>query len=484
VADGRFREAIPLLRAAVAGDPDNTDARLLYARVLSWVREYDASLAEYRIVLEKRPGDPRALSGYARVLAWSGRYDESLREFRLAIAADPGNLETRVGYARALSWSGDLAGASHEYERILAEDPDQGDAWLGLASVARWRGAPAAADRFVTRAGDLGADPEGVADEERAVRQALGPSVGGGYTAYSEVEYVSGPNFVIKASGPYAQASATVRRAAGIVGRVGWIALEEIPSDSDTLDYDLTTVDYRVDAAYKRGYPWQAAAGFEYQTFESTGVLVRYPLTSDDDFVGWSARVWRFTDRVTPRASARRSFLPLKLVDPSNGARYFDPGHVDDYEAGVAWQWSGRGSADGFVAPGFYSDGNERSTVSGSVAYRIQASVPYVSVDGSLTYADWLFQSPNYFTPLNSLRATAGLAVSGYAGRPAADYGFRYRVSRITSSNFDDITTHAWSGYANVTAAGMVPLGVEASYSIDNHSYETWFLGLSGSLRW
>jgi len=31
---------------------------------------------------------------------------------------------------------------------------------------------------------------------------------------------------------------------------------------------------------------------------------------------------------------------------------------------------------------------------------------------------------------------------------------------------------------------GTLPLGLEASYSVDNNSYETWYLGVSGSARW
>jgi len=490
IGEGRFGEAIPLLREELRADPTNDDARLLLARVLSWNRQYDASLAEYRILLDRHPNNAQARAGYARVLSWSGRYAESIREYRIAIASDSTNLETRVGYARALSWSGDVAGASQEYFRILSLNAKQADAWLGLASVARWRGASTASDRFVTRARGLGADPAGAAEEELAVRTALEPSIGGGWVGSSEREYVTGPDFTIESTGPYAQARATLGRSAGVTARVGWLQLKETPSesvppsDSDTLDYDLNSVDYRADVALLRGYPWQVSFGAEYSTFSSRSAEVFYPLTADDDFVGWNARVWRFTNRLTPSLSARRSFLPLKLIDPSTGARYFDPGHVDNYEAKLAWQWNGRGTADALVSPGFYSDDNRRSTISGGATYRIQARVPFIGVDGRLTWADWDFASPNYFTPLNSLRATAGLSVRGYAERPAADYGFRYGISGISSSNFDNILIHAWSGYANVTVADAVPLGLEAEYSIDNNSYETWYLGLSAAARW
>src|SRR5262249_49390692 len=100
----RFWEAIPLLRAELNEHPENDDARPPPARVLSWERSYDQSLAEYRQLLGRHPDDPSIRAGYARVLAWSGRHDEAAREFRRAIQADSTNLETRVGYARALSW--------------------------------------------------------------------------------------------------------------------------------------------------------------------------------------------------------------------------------------------------------------------------------------------------------------------------------------------------------------------------------------------
>ena len=29
-----------------------------------------------------------------------------------------------------------------------------------------------------------------------------------------------------------------------------------------------------------------------------------------------------------------------------------------------------------------------------------------------------------------------------------------------------------------------LPLSIEGAYSVDNHSYETWFIGLSASARW
>ena len=480
--EDRQAEAIPLLQSELRARPGNDDARLLLARVLSWQRRYDESIAEYRELLSKKPNDATLRAGYARVLAWSGRHEEAAREFRTAIAADSTNLETRVGYARVLSWSGDLAAASTEYQRILAADPRTGDAWLGLASVSRWRGAATAADRYAARAESLHADPEAAAEERGAIANALKPSAGTGWSASKEREYVDlAPDFTLDTDGPYVQGRGTLARKATFTGRVSWLDLVETPGSGPARNYDVSSVVTRVDGSFLRGYPWQASAAVEYRSFEQNPGTTLFPLGDEDTFFGWGARVWRFTGRLTPRAAIHRDYIAIKETEPDT---VFVPGHVDEYEGGLGWQWSGRGTADAVVSRGVYSDDNRRWTAAGGASYRVKTATPTVTLDGRLTYRDWDFTSRSYFTPLGSTRGAAGVAVAGYAQKAALDYGFRYEFAGLNSTNFADIWTHTWSGYVNVTAFGSLPLGLEASYSVDNNSYETWYLGFSGSARW
>jgi hypothetical protein len=54
----------------------------------------------------------------------------------------------------------------------------------------------------------------------------------------------------------------------------------------------------------------------------------------------------------------------------------------------------------------------------------------------------------------------------------------------MQSGNFEDISTNTGSVYLNGTVLGSLPLGLEAYGSVDNHSYRTWGLTLSGSVRW
>jgi len=485
----RFGDAAAALRGALAARPGDTTAWSLLARVLSWDRKFDESLATYRELLAANPGDTFDRAGYARVLAWSGHYEESIREFRRAAAADSTNLETRIGLARALSWEGDLPGAAIEYRRLLALNPAYGDAWLGAATIARWRGAATAADLRAAKAAAGGADAAALAEERAAIDRALAPVTSIGWSTSHERQRASGaPDFTIEETGPYGALRATIGRAVGIGARVARTQLFERNTRSaagdTTLDYDLESRSLRLDASFLRGYPIQAAVGGEWRRFDERSAKVLHPLTDDDAFTGWNARVWGYAGRWTPGLTARRTFLALKGWRAATGTLRFEPGHLTDVEGTLGWQWNARGNASLFATRGETSDDNRRWRAGGTVAYRLHIGRPSLRLDYSLTFADWDRRSPSYFTPLASTRHAAGVSVNGYAEPGAIDYGARYEFSHLASSNFADIETNSWSGYLNGVVSDRFPVGLEASYSVDNNDYETWYVGVSGGVRW
>jgi len=487
LADSKqFAAAAATLREALGRNPDDPEVRSLLARVLAWDRKYDESIAEYQLLLAKHPDRAFDRAGYARVLAWSGRHETSIREFRRAIAADSTNLETRVGYARALSWAGDRAGAHTEYRKILRANPAYGDAWLGYATIARWRGAATASDRFTQRAAANGADREGLEEEETAARRAMATSVGGGYVASRERQYVDvAPDFVIESSGPFVTAGTTVSRAAGVTARGSWLVNFEdngasAPGDT-ALNYDLRATVVRADVSFLRGYPLQFTVGAEHRTLDAGSGRVLYPLSGDDDFFGWNARVWWHAGRFTPSLSAARGYVPIKSV---SGPREILAGDQTTTEADLAWQWNARGTAHLSAAHGSYSDDNDRTEFGGGAAYKVRLPSPSLTLDYGVSFRDFDQISTSYFTPLGSVRHAAGLALNGYSDRAGLDYGLRYEYSLLNSDNFDDIRTHTWSGYWNIASLAAVPLGVDGSYSIDNNDYESWYVGVSGAVRW
>ena len=485
----RFDAAASDLRRALDARPGDRTIGSLLARVLSWDRRYDESIAAYRELLAAHPDDAFDRAGYARVLAWSGRHEESIREFRRAAAADPTNLETRIGLARALSWSGDLPGAAMEYARVRRSNPAYGEAWLGAATVARWRGAATAADRFAAKAAALGADPANLEEERIAIDRALAPTVTVGWTTSHETQRASGaPDFTIEETGPFGVARATLGRAVGVGVRVARTQLFETntrPAPGDTTrNYDLESRSVRADASFLRGYPVQASVGGEWRSFDARAAKVLYPLSGDDAFTGWNARLWAYAGRFTPSLAARRTFVALKGAHPSTGALRFEPGDLTDVEGTLAWQWNARGTASLFAARGEYSDDNRRDRAGGTVGYRVRAGRPSLRLDYALAFADWDFRSPSYFTPLASTRHAGGTTLSGYSDRGAVDWGLRWELSHLASSNFEDITANAFSGWLNGTLADRFPVGAEASWSTDDNDYKTWYVALYGAVRW
>jgi len=483
-----FSKAAATLRAALRSDPENQEMLSLLARVLAWSRHFDESIGTYRKLLARHPDDAFDRAGYARVLAWSGRSDKALPEFRRAIAQDSTDLEARLGYARAMSWDGDLAGASAEFLRVIEANPNNGDAWLGLATVARWRAAPTASDKFTGRAATRGADAEALAEERDAVRLALRPTAGPGWTRTRERQITSDSTaFQLETQGEFVDGHATLSRSVGLSARLSrlhhWEINPGLPTDT-TLNYDLRSTGFRTELAFLRGYPVQAAAGFTVQHFQSRSGTVLYPLGEDKDFFGFDARLWHYMGRVTPSASLSREFIAIKTNDAVTGARVLDPGGVTNAEGALKWDPNGRVSLRGNLTHSFYTDDNERTSLGGLLGYRLRRAQPRVAADYGLTWADFTKASTSYFTPRNSVKHTAGLEASGYSEKRAFDYGARYQFSFLTSDNFDDVSTNMGSVYLNGTAFGSLPLGVEAYYSVDNHSYKTWGLTLSGSVRW
>ena len=310
-----------------------------------------------------------------------------------------------------------------------------------------------------------------------------------GVTTSHELQRASGaPDFTIEESGLFGAARATLGRSVGIGARVARTRLFErntrtSPGDT-TLNYDLESRSLRLDASFLRGYPFQASVAGEWRRFDARSEKVLYPRNGGDAFTGWNARVWGYAGRWTPGITARRTLLALKEWHPPTGTLRFEPGHLTDVEGTLGYQWNARGRLSLAATRGETSDDNRRWRTGGTAAYRVRIGRPNVRLDYALAFADWDRRSPSYFTPLASTRHAGGLSLSGYAAPGDLDYGARYELSHLASSNFNDIVAHSFSGYLNGTVAGRFPLGLETSYSVDNNDYETWYVGLTGSARW
>ena len=119
-----YPRAIALYREVLEETPDAISLRHKLARVLSWDRNFDASLEEYdRLVGEG--GVETARIERAEVLSWAARFDESEAAFRALLEEDPRDARAARGVARVLSWSGRRNKAARAYEEALSIEEDE-----------------------------------------------------------------------------------------------------------------------------------------------------------------------------------------------------------------------------------------------------------------------------------------------------------------------------------------------------------------------
>lgn len=75
-----YAKARPMLLEYLQAHPDDMQARLLLAEMLSWMSKYDDSLAQFERILDARPDDIHVRRKYGFVLGWDGQRDKAIRQ--------------------------------------------------------------------------------------------------------------------------------------------------------------------------------------------------------------------------------------------------------------------------------------------------------------------------------------------------------------------------------------------------------------------
>lgn len=127
------------LSAYLETHPEDAEARLQLARVLSWASQFEPSVGAYERYLAARPRDSAARRELAQVLAWRGLTADSIREYRAlaAKAADPEQAIEDLGSVLQLqTQAGDAEGAKATAERLVQLRPGHEAASQALAQAA------------------------------------------------------------------------------------------------------------------------------------------------------------------------------------------------------------------------------------------------------------------------------------------------------------------------------------------------------------
>ncbi|HLU70489.1 MAG TPA: YaiO family outer membrane beta-barrel protein [Fibrobacteria bacterium] len=112
---GRHEAALAATDSALALDPQDDEARVLRARLLSWQGRFDEADSLLTALRREHPGSTDILFAAASLRYYQGRHDEAVREFRDILRIDPDHAEARQGLLQA--------------ERALAEAPPAPPRW-------------------------------------------------------------------------------------------------------------------------------------------------------------------------------------------------------------------------------------------------------------------------------------------------------------------------------------------------------------------
>jgi tetratricopeptide (TPR) repeat protein len=129
---GRHPEAIQLIGAALALDPDDPDILSNLAGSHLTLGEFQPAMEHYQRLVELRPDTARAHYCLGVAQEMLGRLDAALGSYRRAVALQPDAAEFHCGLARDLYKSGDLPAAVESYQRALTLDPNRWDIHNGL----------------------------------------------------------------------------------------------------------------------------------------------------------------------------------------------------------------------------------------------------------------------------------------------------------------------------------------------------------------
>jgi tetratricopeptide (TPR) repeat protein len=100
------------------------------------VSDFAGAAAQYRLILEKHPGDRAALERLGLVLSWKKDFRGAATVYEQLAETDPNNPAWIARVAELKLWSGDATGALAAYSRLLEKDLRQPKLWRGFVDAA------------------------------------------------------------------------------------------------------------------------------------------------------------------------------------------------------------------------------------------------------------------------------------------------------------------------------------------------------------
>jgi hypothetical protein len=399
--EGRERELAKLeeqrkaldAEASMASSTQNPDQVLSLAKAYTGVGEYRTAERLYERYLRMRPDDTEARVGYARVLSWDRRYPESERQYEMLLAREPDRADLRLEYAQIQSWNSEYVPAIHTFRSLtdLSSNPRANlypdvapRAYYNLGQIYRWYGWNDTAAYQQNRALELDGSYMPARQELDLVRHVRPTS-----NADVRVSYATDSNdFTSKRADLTAEKWTSQRTAFDLsIGRH-----EFVQHDDEVFSNAISG-----GGQYRWNDRWLARAqvglnfwdhGLGTRPFFGVGTewlpSIQSRAALDFNHYDLVYDVFTLTSLGTPTGAT--------TVDLHNPLSINDfRGHYD-YATGGFW------SALGDASYGFISDDNKRQAAHGLLSFRI-FKAPFVAIKADGRYLSYDFRTNRYWSP-------------------------------------------------------------------------------------
>ena len=379
------------LEALRSHDPKEPDEVLSLARAYVGLGDYDNAIALYDQYLRMRPNDTTARIQYARVLSWDRRYDAAERQYEKIIDQNPDRADLKLEYAQTLSYNSHFSDALHMFSSLtdLSDNPRRNlytdvpsRAYFNMGQIYRW----------------YGWTEHDVLEQNRAL------AIDGNYLdAQRELDLArhTRPSSTVDARYTYATDSNdfTMRRAD--VDAAKWT--------SQKLAFQVGVGRHEFEHAGSSVFANAFSGGALYR--QNDNLLFRGRVGANFYDHGLGTRpFWGFGAEWLPNLQSRAAldynrydlvydvFTLQSLTIPGGGVNFADPVSINDFRGHYDYNTGGHLAFLGDASYGFISDDNKRTGAHGIVSYRILKS-PFLAVKADGRMLSYDFRTNRYWSP-------------------------------------------------------------------------------------
>ncbi|HUP63945.1 MAG TPA: tetratricopeptide repeat protein [Thermoanaerobaculia bacterium] len=389
-------------RAALAGaEASSAEEALELAKAYVGVGAHDEAIRMYEQYLAAVPDDDEARLAYARVLTWDQRYDAAGREYRRLLQSQPDRADIRLEYAKSLSWNARYAPAVSTLSELtdLSDNPRAylypevpQEAHFHLGQIYRWFGWHDHAAEHQNYALGLDATYDAARRELDMVR-GLRPATrfDGRYTQMENSNDFQARMFDLRAQHWLSRRTAVD----------GWLGRHSFDQPDGSVEANVVGV------------------GGRYRFDDRSLAFARVGFNNYSDGIG-TRPFWTIGGEHLPSLQSRVAaeyarydliydvFTLQSLEQPSSAT---DPIYIDDFRVHWDHDTGGRWIFLADSSYGLVSDDNNRFAAHGLATFRLWSD-PFVAIKANGRFLSYDFRSNRYWSP-DDYRSLAGVLQIG-----------------------------------------------------------------------